>query len=72
MLIRRRLPGNAPDTVETNQAEFRTQPEITVRRLGNCVDGAFGKALADRPSFVRVLTDVERGIQRKGARARRE
>jgi hypothetical protein len=35
MLIRWWLPGDSPNTVETKQAEFRTQPEITVGRLNN-------------------------------------
>ena len=43
----RQLQRDGPDAIETKQTEFRAQPEITVRRLGNCVDGAFGKAFAD-------------------------
>src|SRR5262249_29907171 len=49
ILIARRLPGNGPDTIEAKQPEFGTQPEITVGRLSNGVDGAFGKAVADLP-----------------------
>src|SRR5262249_7780278 len=62
ILIRWRLPGDGPDAIEANQAEFRTQPEIAVGRLGNPSDGAFGKAVANLPRRVRVLTDVERRI----------
>ncbi len=72
MLIRWRLPGDVPDTIEAKQAEFRAQPEITVGRLGNGVDGAFGKAVADLPRRVRVLADVQRRIQRERARAPRQ
>jgi hypothetical protein len=62
MLTRRRLPGNVSDTVETKQAEFRSQPEITVGRLGNCVDKALGKAFANLPRRVRILANVQPGI----------
>ena len=72
MLIRRRLPGDRPDTIEAEQAEFRAKPKITVGRLGNRSDDAFGKALADLPRRVRVLADVQRRIQRERARARGE
>ena len=37
MLARGRLPGDAPNTVEAKQAEFRAEPEITVGRLSNRV-----------------------------------
>jgi hypothetical protein len=53
------LPRNRSNAVEANQAEFGAQPEITVRRLRNCVDEAFEKAVADRPRSVRVLIDVQ-------------
>jgi hypothetical protein len=72
MLIRRRLPRHVPDTVEAKQAEFRAQPEITVGRLSNGLDCPFGKALADLPSRVRVLTDIQRRIQRERARAQKQ
>src|SRR5260370_34047456 len=42
MLTRWRLPGDGPDTIEAQQPEFRTQPEITVGRLDNCANGSFG------------------------------
>ena len=51
---------------------FRAQPEVAVGRLGNRSDKPFGKALAGLPRRVRVLTDVERGIERENARAPRQ
>jgi hypothetical protein len=62
MLIRWRLPWDAPNAIEAKQTEFRAEPEITVGRLSNCVDGACEKAIADRPRGVRVLIDVERWV----------
>jgi hypothetical protein len=62
ILTRRRLPRNTPHSIETKQAKFRAQPEITVGRLGNRGDTASEKAFADRPIVVSVLIDVERGI----------
>jgi hypothetical protein len=35
MLTRGRLPGDAPNPIETKQAEFGAQPEITVGRLSD-------------------------------------
>jgi hypothetical protein len=35
VLIAGRLPRGEPDTIESDKAEFRTKPEITVRRLGD-------------------------------------
>src|SRR5262249_52671872 len=54
----RRLPGDRPHTVESNQAEFRSQPEITVFSLGDGYDGPFGKAVTNLPRRMRVLTDI--------------
>jgi len=62
MLIAGRPPRGKPDTIEPNQAEFRSEPEITVGRLSECVDDAFEKAFADRPRGVGVLINVERGV----------
>ena len=72
MLTLRRLPRDVPDTVEAKQAELRTQPEITVGRLGNRDDLAFGKAVAELPRRVRVLVNVQRRIQRERGRAPRQ
>ena len=58
LLTRRWLPRDAPCPIESKQAEFRAQPEITVGRLGDGPDDPFEKASADRPGGVRVLTDV--------------
>ena len=62
LLIRRRLPGDGPDTIEAKQAEFRAEPEITVGRLGNGVDDVPGKTVAVPPRILRVLADIERWI----------
>ena len=35
MLIPWRLPGDWPHSVEANQSEFRTEPEVAVRGLRN-------------------------------------
>src|SRR5208337_2602014 len=35
MLTRRWLPRNTANAIEAKQAEFRAEPEIPVRRLGN-------------------------------------
>jgi hypothetical protein len=61
-LTRGRLPSGGPNAVEPEQAEFRAEPEITVGRLSNRVEGSREKAFADGPRFMRVLIDVERGI----------
>jgi hypothetical protein len=71
-LVRRRLPGDGPDAIEAKQAEFSTQPEITVGRLRDGVDNAFGKAVADPPRGVRVLADVKRWILRERERTPRQ
>jgi len=62
MLTRWRFPWDAPNAIEAKQTKFRAEPEITVGRLSNFVDGALEKAVADRPRGVRVLIDVERWI----------
>src|SRR4029077_14726568 len=72
MLIRWQLPGDISDTIKTDQAEFRAQPEIPVRRLNNLDNLAFGKAIADLPRRVRVLADIQRRIQPKRTRARQQ
>src|SRR5262249_47881870 len=67
-----RLPGDGANTIEAQQPKLRTQPEITVRRLGNRADDTFGKAVADPPRGVRVLTNVQRRIQRQHRRTPRQ
>jgi hypothetical protein len=49
MLTRWRLPRDGPNAVEAKQTEFRSEPEVAVRRLSNCPDPAFKKALANFP-----------------------
>src|SRR6266700_2049117 len=63
MVTLRRLPSDIPDAIEAKQTEFGSQPEITIRRLGNGGDLSFRKPLADLPRRVRVLADVQRRIQ---------
>jgi len=58
MLVPWRLPQDAANAIEAKQAEFRAQPEITVGRLRDRLDGAVGKAFADLPRGVRVLIDM--------------
>jgi hypothetical protein len=72
MLIGWRFPWNIPDTIESKQAEFRTQPKVSVLRLSNCDDCTLGKTPADWPRRVCVLADVQRRVQRERARAPRE
>src|SRR5262249_3666759 len=62
-----RLPWHGTNAVEAKQAEFRAEPEISVRCLGNPANFPFSKSVADLPRRVRVLTDVEIGIQRETA-----
>jgi hypothetical protein len=63
MFIPRRSPWNHPNAIEAKQAEVGAQPEITIGRLSNCVDGALIEAVANFPRGVRVLTDIERRIE---------
>ena len=72
LLTRWRLPGDGANTIEAIQAEFRAQPQIAIRSLRNRDDRAFGKAFANLPRGVRVLADVERGIERESASAARQ
>src|SRR5258705_4007163 len=72
LLIRWRLPGNVLDSIEAEQAEFGAQPKITVGSLGKCVNLAFGKAVANLPRCVCVLTDIQRWIQCEHTRAPRQ
>src|SRR5262249_17660837 len=67
-LTRGRLPGHGLDAIDPSQPEFGPQPEIAVGSLGHRTDGALDKTFAAFPSRVRVLADVERGIERKRTR----
>lgn len=71
MLIRWRLPRGCPDAIEAEQAKVRSQPEITIGRLGNRVDLAFGKSIANLPRSVCILTYIQRRIEREHTRAAR-
>src|SRR5215467_6596726 len=64
-LIPRWLPLEVPDPIEAKQAQLRTQPKISVRRLGDRHDLGLRKAFIEFPRLVRVLTDVECRIQRE-------
>ena len=64
-----RLPRDGFDTIEALQPRFRAQPQITIRRLRHRKDGALDEAFANLPRGVRVLAEIECGIQRESARA---
>jgi hypothetical protein len=72
VLARGWLPGDTPNAVESEQAEFGAEPEITVGCLSNRVDDGFEKAVADGPGIVRVLTNVQRRIQGGSTTATRQ
>src|SRR4030095_7006978 len=68
-LVSRRLPLDGSNAVKANETEFGAEPEITVQRLGDGVDGPFEIAITDFPRSMRVLTDVECRGSREGDRA---
>src|SRR5262249_185379 len=68
LLIGWRPAGDAPDSIEAIETGVRAEPQIAVGRLGDCADRAFRKALADSPRGMRVLADIQRGIQREYTR----
>ena len=72
MLTRRWLPGDTANAIEAKQAEFRAEPEIPIGCLGHRVDVAHGEPVPDGPRGVRVLVDVERGVQGESAGAARQ
>ena len=65
--------------VVANDTGRGTQPEVTVRRLGDCVDCPIREAVAKGPGQMRVLSDIERWVKRthrrrpeqQGSRAKR-
>ncbi len=61
-----------PETVEANQSFFRADPQVAVRRLRKCGDGASGETLFAAPMFPHVLRHNAIGIKglRKRSRAR--
>jgi len=72
MLIGWRLPRDVPHTIEPKQAELRTQPEIPVGRLGDGGNGPPRETFSDPPGRVRVLTAIQRRIERERVRAQRQ
>src|SRR5262249_49609018 len=68
LFIPGRMPGNTPNAIETQQAELRAQPEVTVRRLRNGRDLPWCKPLAEYPRLVCVLIDVKARVQRGRSR----
>lgn len=65
MLTRRWFPADTANAIEANQPEFRSEPEIPVRRLGHRVDVAQGKPVPGGPNGLRVLADIERRSERE-------
>src|SRR5262249_48774939 len=63
-------PWHGPDTIETQQAELRAEPQVSIRRLRDGRDEALREALADPPRRVHVLARVESRIQRERRRTR--
>jgi hypothetical protein len=59
MLVFWWLPRDGMHSVEAKQSGLRSQPQITVGRLRDGVDFAFGESVTDFPGSVRVLVDVE-------------
>ncbi len=59
-----RVPGDAPNSIEPEQAGVRANPEIAIRRLSNGEDDAGEEPVADLPGRVCVLTDIEGRVQR--------
>src|SRR4030095_6466220 len=72
MLALWRLRGNGAHAIEPKQAEFGAQPEIPVGRLCDGANEAFRKPIDGFPRGVRVLTDVQTGIQCEGRRPGQE
>src|SRR4029453_1389526 len=58
-----RVPGDAPNSIEPEQAGVRANPEIAIGRLSDGEEDAGEESIADLPCGVRVLTDVEDGVQ---------
>src|ERR1700722_14401369 len=64
-MLTHRLPRDIPHAIEARQAEGCPDPEISIWRLGGGNDAAFGKTLSDFPGRMRILADIQRGIQRQ-------
>jgi len=63
------LPLGSTNAIEAKQAEFRPEPKKPIGRLRNRVDVAQGEPVSDSPGSMRVLADVERGVQGEAATA---
>ena len=59
MLPRRWLPGDETNAIGTKQAKFRSEPEITVWRLGHRKGGARSEPVANGPGGMPVLADIQ-------------
>ena len=65
LLPSRRSQRHRPNTIEADYTGLCGEPEITVRRLGNCVHRPLQESVAIGPCGMRVLTYIQRRIQRK-------
>ena len=65
LLPRWQRQRHRPNAVKANYTGLRAEPEITVRRLGDCVDRPWQESVATGPCPMRVLTYIQRRIQRK-------
>jgi len=65
LLPRPQRQRHGPNAVEANYTRLRAEPEITVRRLGDCVDCPVHESVAMGPCGMRVLTYIQRRIQRR-------
>src|SRR5208283_103545 len=65
LLPRPQRQRHGPNAVEANYTGLRAEPEITVRRLGDCVDRPLHESVAIGPCGMRVLTYIQRRIQRR-------
>src|SRR6266852_6252098 len=72
IFTRWRLPWHGSNAIESQEPEFRAQPQITVACLRYRGDCALRKPIADLPRRVRVLAHVQRRIQRQRTRAPRQ
>src|SRR5208337_2040972 len=68
LLPRRQRQRHRPNAVEAHYTGLGAQPEITVRRLGDYVDRPLQESVAIGPCGMRVLTYIQRRIQRTSVR----
>src|SRR5262249_2999293 len=72
LLTGKLLPADLAHAIESKQAGFRSQPEITIGCLSKGADRTLGKAFFASPGSMRVLTDFESRVERECARAARQ